>query len=60
MTAYSFILHLTNLKEVEKDVEDSLHFGAVSFITKPNKFEQLVHSISNVLGGKYSGVNKHS
>jgi DNA-binding NarL/FixJ family response regulator len=45
---------------VEKDVEDSLHLGAVSFITKPNKFEQLVHSISNVLGGKYSGVNKHS
>src|SRR4030095_14758078 len=46
--------------KVDRDVEDSLHLGAVSFITKPNKFDHLVKEISNVLAGKHRSVSAHS
>ncbi|SRR6266545_2605276 len=45
--------------KIEKDIEDSLRLGAASFITKPNKFEQLVKAISDVLAGKWEMTYAH-
>jgi CheY-like chemotaxis protein len=39
--------------KIKKDVEESLRLGAISFITKPNKFEHLVKAISDILAGKW-------
>ena len=39
--------------KVKKDIEDSIRLGAVFFLTKPNKFENLVKAISYVLAGKW-------
>ncbi len=45
--------------KIEKDIEDSLRLGAVSFITKPNKFEELVKAISDILAGKREMSDAH-
>ncbi len=44
--------------KVKKDIEDTLRLGAVSFLTKPNKFDHLVKAISYVLAGKWEKVNE--
>ena len=46
--------------KMKQDVEDSLRMGAVSFITKPNKFEHLVKAISCILAGDWELVNSLS
>jgi CheY-like chemotaxis protein len=46
--------------KIKTDVEDSLRLGAVSFITKPNKFDHLVKTISHILAGEWELVNSHS
>jgi CheY-like chemotaxis protein len=43
--------------KVKKDIEDSIRLGAVSFLTKPNKFENLVKAISYVLSGKWELID---
>src|SRR4030095_5061390 len=43
--------------KIQQDVEDSLHMGAVSFITKPNKFEYLIEAISEALAGIKAAVH---
>jgi CheY-like chemotaxis protein len=43
--------------KIKNDVEDSLYLGAIYFITKPNKFEDLVKAISHILAGEWALVN---
>ena len=46
--------------KIKEDIEDSLRHGAVSFITKPSKFEYLVKALSHVLAGEWELVNSLS
>jgi CheY-like chemotaxis protein len=46
--------------KIKTDVEDSLRLGAVAFITKPNKFEDLLKAVSHVFAGEWKLVNSLS
>jgi len=46
--------------KIKQDKEDSIHLGAVAFITKPNKFDDLVNAISGILAGEWELVNSLS
>jgi CheY-like chemotaxis protein len=46
--------------KIKTDIEDVLRLGAVAFITKPSRLEDLVKAVSTVLAGKWELANSFS
>jgi len=46
--------------KIKDDIDDALRQGAVSFITKPSKFEDLVKALSHILAGQWELLNSRS
>jgi len=43
--------------KIKKDADDTMHLGASLFLTKPNKFEDLVNALKNILEKKIKREN---